>query len=82
MTYTINQLNYPLYLNLSGGDRVVTVAVSGATTIEVKAPNRASIQRHAVTGNGQMIALRVPAQHFVEIDGPTAGVQVEIQGTA
>jgi len=82
MTYTISSLNYPLYLNLSGGDRIVTVAVAGAATIEVKAPNRASVQRQSVTGNGAMLALRIPAQHVVEVDAPSTGVQVEILGTA
>lgn len=81
MIFTTNVLNFRLYVNLSGGPRVITVAVSGAANIEVKAPNGAVTLRQPVTDLGTVVSLPVPAQHIVEVDAPNIGVQVEVQGT-
>ena len=82
MIFVVNAQNYRLYANLSGGDRVVTVAVSGSANVEVR-PNAGSpILRQVVNSPGAVMSLRIPAQHFVEIDAPNTGVQVEVQGTA
>lgn len=81
MTFVINAANYRLYFNQSGGDRIVTVAVSAQARVEVKAPN-GSVVGQLVTGVlGGVTSLRVPAQHFVEVDAPATGVQVEIADT-
>lgn len=81
MIFTISVPNYRLYLNLSGGPRVVTLGVSGVANIEVKTPQGMPTLRQAVTGSGAVLCLPVPAQHFIEVDAPNTGVQVEVQGT-
>jgi hypothetical protein len=81
MIFDINVANYRLYFNLSGGDRVVTLAVSGAANVEVKAQNGSMVMRQVVANHGGVMSLRIPAQHFVEVDAPAAGVKVEIQDT-
>ena len=79
MTFVVNTLNYRLYLNQSGSDRVVTVSASGQAHIEVKAPNLAQISQQQTGSLGGVVSLRIPAQHIVEIDGPPNGVQIDLQ---
>lgn len=78
MVFTIHVANYRLYFNLSGGDRLLTLSVSGQVAVELKAPNGARVVAQVLPNQGGVVSLRVPAQHFVEIDAPTTGVQVEV----
>ncbi len=82
MVFVINVQNYRLYANLSGGDRVVTVAVSGSARVEVRPNAGAAILSQTVNSPGAVLSVRVPAQHFIEVDAPPSGVQVEMHGTA
>jgi hypothetical protein len=82
MVFVISVQNYRLYANLSGGERVVTVAVSGSARVDVRPNAGTAILSQTVNTPGGVLAVRVPAQHFIEIDGPASGAQVEIHGTA
>ena len=55
----------------------MALAVSGAAPVELKAQNGGLVLRQAVLNQG-VLSLRVPAQHFVEIDAPSSGIQVEL----
>jgi hypothetical protein len=81
MTFLINTANYHLYFNTTGGDRAVTLAVSGQARLEVKTANGAPVSQLVTGGLGGVASLRVPAQHLVEVDAPPAGVQVEVLAT-
>lgn len=81
MTFVITTLNYRLYFNQSGGDRIVSVAASGQARFEVKTAAGAQVSQLQTGALGGIASVRVPPQHILEIDGPPSGVQIEVQVT-
>jgi len=78
MIHVVNTANYRFYFNMSGSDRMVTVALSVAARLEIKAPNGAVVSNFTSGTLGNVVSLRIPPDHFIEVDAAATGVQVEL----
>jgi hypothetical protein len=82
MLFTIKSLNYGVYFNLTSNDHTVTMTAAGQARFEVKAPNGSQVTQLQTGSLGGGVSMRVPAQHRIEVDGPSTGVSVEILSVA